>query len=270
MQKTKNSDLDPAQDLMEKFDSIDKEFEVPHGNLEQIEHPGDHIKLGVSDNEDQFISEEEENDNEAEVSSDEDSSIEDQTSSDEEGQADSDTEIGEICETEVDDQIDQSFAESTQSNVVILNPNSNNHLDEEQLDYLKGIPAFQNYVHKLVSEELREVSKEKKWSRKTDMVKEVRQTSQQRDKRGKVNSSETRKEMVKSPSEIYTPALKQVFEQNLLSPTNQGKMTIQENISQSLSSVREKPKQTAQVQNDETSVFAKNLTNQIIHFIEGI
>ena len=102
------------------------------------------------------------------------------------------------------------------------------------------------------------------------MVKEGRQTSQQRDKRGKVNSSETRKEMVKSPSEIYTPALKQVFEQNLLSPTNQGKMTIQENISQSLSSVREKPKQTAQVQNDETSVFAKNLTNQIIHFIEGI
>ena len=104
------------------------------------------------------------------------------------------------------------------------------------------------------------------------MVKEGRQTSQQRDKRGKVNSSETRKEMVKSPSDtmLYTPALKQVFEQNLLSPTNQGKMTIQENISQSLSSVREKPKQTAQVQNDETSVFAKNLTNQIIHFIEGI
>ena len=107
--------------------------------------------MGVSDNEDQFNSEEDlnEDSSESELS---DDGLE---STDEDGEV--------VSDVEPEDQnlANQSFTESIQSNEVVLNPKSANALDEEQLEYLKGMPAFQTYVQKLVSEEVWSVTKER-------------------------------------------------------------------------------------------------------------
>ena len=81
------------------------------------------------------------------------------------------------------------------------------------------------------------------------------------------------KNLIKSPSDttLYTPALKQVLETNLVSPVMKGRV-LEEELSQDIeSSIAQKINEGKPLgETDNTTKFAKDLTTQIIQFIEGI
>ena len=142
------------EDLIEQFEQVDREFEQnsSEGPIEAANSAnGDHIKLWASDQEDRFLSEEED---EQMGDINEDSEDGEYSS---EGEPDSEMNNSNFSSDEEGQILEESMAElhnSGQSYMVLLNPSSKNNLSEEDLDYLKGMPAFQTYVQKLVSKEI--------------------------------------------------------------------------------------------------------------------
>ena len=213
-------DLPPVPPgLVEQFDQVDMEFH------------GDNIRTHVDALEDsEFPSD-------GEITSDDES---DQECSQPHQEDSSDNEPTSDVEDLADQQnVLQDNSPTADSGVVQL---KRKLTEEEELEYLKGMPAFTTYVKKVVAQEL---EAERATNKKQQPVRETPRTHQNKCPR-------KGRSMVKSPADttLYAPALHRINNNSLLN--------------------KDSPiRKIGQI--DQTSQSKPDLvTNQIIHFIEGI
>ena len=254
------------KELLEQFDQVDCEFE-------DIDLNPDNVILGVDDGQDKEFNSEEEN----EIMSDAEQS-EDQTSdgeiSDNNSEGD-DREVGSIQE------------EETNLGVVAFKQKAN---PSEQFEFLRGTPAFDDYIKKVVASEIRAEMKcgqQPSNSRKKVKPKHNRKElagdangRQSPNRTGKKKLGSRNNNLVKSPSEttIYSPAFRKLCSQGMEnlsknSPIRQLMLDDEENITQNELEVdlttqgQSEPIDNEQNANEEK---VNDITNQIVQFIKGI
>ena len=205
----------PQENLNDQFKQIDREFDVSRDRqIPQTSGISDHIELHASNEDDQFNTDTggEETDDSGSSSESEDGLITDDDAADYEFyQA---TQLAEDL---------GNHSDSDQSHTVTINPRSRNNFEEEDLEYLKGVPEFQTYVQKLVAKEVNEVKEEfirVHNKRGTGSANATQTGAHNTTKRvGKGKDTYLTHSRVKPPSDttLYMPALKQAVQENLMS-----------------------------------------------------